>query len=809
MTGRAALLAVLVWVPLSLGARARAAEDDARTLDRVEASISQVRQRLGLVREYVEKSGQPALAKANQRFSEAETQFLLDNFEGCAALLLEVVDVPEFQAGPHEARALYYLAESFYQTQSYLDALRYFRQAVQVLPVGELYEDSIVRLIDLADKTGDAEGVDKYFAVAQAAGRTRPEVTYLYAKWIAKRQDLPQDVRIGRADQEFAQVTRGRYLAPALYFRGALEVLEAQTDEAQVAALQKKDPPEQEPALQAELTKDKARALGQAAGFEEQILALPAASGGKELAKAKNLANLALARILFEEGKLSQAADHYNEVSRNSAEYNEALFETAATFVKMGNYELALQTADILLIIGRDSQVAPNAQVLQGNLQLELKQYGKASATFNDVVSTYSPVYQQIRALLSRPDPVSYFDQLLEHAGPKVDVLGLLPEPARPFVQFDQQVKDAHVIASELSQDQSGIEASRKLARRILDALQSARLDRFPELREGNSLAIEQSNELESLESELVRLEMKLLGSSLPAGLEKSLADLESARERLDQKFKLLPKTQAEYEDRKERFLERIDALDRLAFRLRDKMAELRANLVGLQYYWNSTRAERKPNPELDQERRTEFSEFARLIDQLDAQRQTVVDQIATERETAASQASGGQLEEQLREKYRQQLDAMQELIEKAMPYVPGDSRPLLARVQQARGEIESLQTELASLRGQMRTKADDRADAYRKEVAQQEAVLDGYQRQVDGVDLKSHHLLGAIAYNAFHRVGAQFHDIVLKADVGIIDVAWAKKQDKTDRIVVLGKEKSKAIHRLEERFNEVLHDAD
>jgi len=49
----------------------------------------------------------------------------------------------------------------------------------------------------------------------------------------------------------------------------------------------------------------------------------------------------------------------------------------------------------------------------------------------------------------------------------------------------------------------------------------------------------------------------------------------------------------------------------------------------------------------------------------------------------------------------------------------------------------------------------------------------------------------------------------VLKADVGMIDVAWTRKKDRSDRISQLGRDKDGEIQRLQDRFREVLTDAD
>ena len=72
-----------------------------------------------------------------------------------------------------------------------------------------------------------------------------------------------------------------------------------------------------------------------------------------------------------------------------------------------------------------------------------------------------------------------------------------------------------------------------------------------------------------------------------------------------------------------------------------------------------------------------------------------------------------------------------------------------------------------------------------------------------------THALDCRIAFDSFKRVRRQFYDLVLKADVGMVDVAWTKKQDDTNKIQDLSKQKDKELKGLDDEFKEVLKDVD
>ena len=66
---------------------------------------------------------------------------------------------------------------------------------------------------------------------------------------------------------------------------------------------------------------------------------------------------------------------------------------------------------------------------------------------------------------------------------------------------------------------------------------------------------------------------------------------------------------------------------------------------------------------------------------------------------------------------------------------------------------------------------------------------------------------MGRIAYQSFRRVRRQVYDLVLKADVGIIDVAWTRKRGDADKIQKLASDKDRELRLLDDDFREVLEE--
>jgi hypothetical protein len=771
-------------IGLFASATTASARADEATISALEARAAQLRNQLHFVKELADKADVSALEHARQLFGEAETQFLLENYDNCAAGLIDALATPEFHSDPNYAQALYYLGESLFQTENYPDSKRYFRLAQQVTDPRKTrqYQDILGRLIHLADLTGDSEGVDLYYRQAQQSGALKPELIYVYAKWTANRQDLPHADRNQRAINEFALIQPGApYYPQALYYRGALTV---------------------------DLGK-----LDDAIPFFQELVQVPNPKKDAKTSLLRDLGHLALGRIYYEENKASLAIEQYRALPVDSPEYMQALFERAQVYLKLKDFNNALQTSDTLLLLGKDSPVLPDAQILQGNLLLKIGEvdpdaYEKAIGAFRNVVQTYSPVRDQIRVITERPNPVAYFDDLLKR-DPATDFTKQLPRAAQGFVDPTSQVAAARRIPASLNTGRKTIEDSNALARKMLAALARGGLVAFPQLAEANSRAVELSNSLLQVESEILHEQVKLLNLDLPADQQERLQKMEADHGALDKLFLQLPHTQEEYEKRLTKFRESISGLELRSFEIRRQIDTTNAVLAGLDRYWHDTVNERHDPLALQKERDQDFQQMHRLVDQLDEKRKAIDRQISQERIAVGGDAAGGSQDDKLRQQYVGQFEEMKAFIAQMLPSIRADSRPQLDRLSAVRSEIETEQGELTKMRDGIQLRGRDGVDAFRRRIVSEQVKVEDEEKALKGLDGSSGQLIGQIAVDLFRKVEHDFYSIVLRGDVGLVDVAWSRKQQRTETIEKYAKEKDQAQKVLEDQFKEVLGDAD
>jgi hypothetical protein len=93
--------------------------------------------------------------------------------------------------------------------------------------------------------------------------------------------------------------------------------------------------------------------------------------------------------------------------------------------------------------------------------------------------------------------------------------------------------------------------------------------------------------------------------------------------------------------------------------------------------------------------------------------------------------------------------------------------------------------------------------------VAAERASLLHEQDQLASINGESRDLIGRIAFRSFSAVRAQFYRLVLKADVGIVDVAWSRKRERVERIQQISQQKTAELDALDRDYRLLLREVE
>ena len=89
--------------------------------------------------------------------------------------------------------------------------------------------------------------------------------------------------------------------------------------------------------------------------------------------------------------------------------------------------------------------------------------------------------------------------------------------------------------------------------------------------------------------------------------------------------------------------------------------------------------------------------------------------------------------------------------------------------------------------------------------VNEETANLARYRVALRSFEGETEDVVGAITAIHFERVHDRFYDLVLRADLGTIDIAWAKREDHRLRIDSLTRERARELQALDDEFRDVM----
>lgn len=758
--------------------RGRASAEELQAqVEQIARQIETARNNIDLVeKQYTLREEQSEDAARLQRFSDGEIQYLLNDYNTAAVLFYDLVANKDFQKSPRYADALFYLADSLYQQKNYLGARLYLRQLLS-LKAGH-YKEALARYLEIAGRLNEFAGIDEYINQARglSGGALPPELTYVYAKWLFRRPDLPVAERVKRSQAIFnslAQDQGGPFRLQSAYFIGVGHVRLRDWDAA--------------------LSQFKA------------VSAMPERDARDR--QVKELADLSAGRVYFEVGKYDEAIDAYAKVPQQSDNFPDSLYEIAWTFVRKGQLEQAKNATEVLLLVAEDSVLAPEAKILQGTLLQKLQKYEEAIDTYNQVINTYAPVRDEIDALLTvNKDPVQYFDELLARNEKTLDVTKLLPPVALKWASTRDEVADAVAITAALDESRKGIAESRTIADRILSSLEERGLESFPVLQEGFARADAVDNAISRAEESLTRIEGYLTAGAMSPDQQQLLTQLKGRADALKQRLDTVPTTVEQLQARRERIQKAIDDVDKQAFQLGIEIQSQAAQLVAIRKYVDDTKSQRKDTPDDEKAFLEKVTLEQRALEAMQSELEELRAQLLSERNNADKAVAG---EGVLREEYSKLLEQIQQVYASSRGGLASNAQQVLLRVDVVRADAQAVRDRVGRSKGIIRERVSKKAQKLREQVLFEQKLIDDYTKETEAVTGETRNLVGRIAFDSFKRVRQSFYDLVLKADVGVVDVAFQRKQDKTGSIQKLAGQKERELKALDDEFQEVLKDVD
>lgn len=767
------ILSLAVVALVASAAAAIAPRAHAQNVDGLQRQLVDIEGDLAaLTRDQLSHTAVRSPTYVEERLTDGELFYRLQDYLRASIIFTDIVD--NHQNHTAYSDALFLLGDSLFRAGDYLGARSRFRQVLDHAnePQFRPYvQRALGRLIEIAIHIRDFDGVDRYFQTLSRLPPTEVEATtaYFRAKYLYSRA-VPLEEQLAEAEAgtsqidlnmleesrvAFEAVPQGSpYYPQARYFIGVVHTLRAEFPQA-IEAFRR--------VLRSEATTPEAQ-------------------------KVIDLTHLALGRLYYETDQLDQASEAYQAVPRTSPHFDDALYEIAWVYIRLGDATRAERALEVLSVAVPDSPHIPDGKILRGNLLLRNGRFEDATQVFREVRNEFGPVFRDLEEVReSHADLHAHFRTLVRTNLESFDVNTFLPETARRWVDLEGDFERAVGALSDLSQARQLVGETSDLITRLNAAISAPnRVSIFADLRRHRETTTALRNRLTQVRRRALQIEGDSGGGS------GELAEVRAQRRRIERTLGGMPTNEDDFIVRDDQLLNRYRQLER-------ELSNLQVELLGLDARIVATRRF------LDDTQDDQTSDTTAVLAELEQQERAVanyraqIDEIERLIEIARIQVGVGdaryERDNRLRDEYNRLVAREREL-------GGGNSRTnaLFSRIARIESDLDTHDRLIES-------RVEERISDMRRVIAEESEKLVGYREALTTLEDETEDVVGAITYTSFSQVRDRFYDLVLRADVGRIDVTWAQREEHRMRVDMLTRERSREIQALDDEFRDIMDD--
>ena len=720
-----------------------------------------------LVREYKNPVALTRQFPMQRRLIDARVFFELENYEPASILLYELVERPEFKKNPEYYNALVLLGRCLRELKNPLGARKYLRAGMMTSSI-KTREEALYHLIDLALSERDLSSLRELVGTIGSPGSVKTR--YALAKAVFLLRDHKRTIALLQSIPSNHPV-----YSLSRYYLGA-----AQTALKQYKAAVK--------------------TFTRISAIKPQ---------GPEAQKARDLSLLAIGRLEMERGKLERSVAAYQRINRKSPYYERALMETAVAFIKREQFERALQTIDILLLIVGDEQLSIEAHVLRGKLNTNMADYKEAVKSYERILDRFAPIRNELNRFAKKRSNIDrFFTWLLERAGDGGALRAPLTDRTVKYLESTPAMKQVVRVFGSLGADREELRVANKLAVDLARVLTSSnRVELFPQLKEGWTRALALQNQLINLSTEILDHQYQ---AGFNSGMRSNQAEMEELvtwRRSLEERFKKLPTTFEEYENRQAQIDARYVNLQRKSFLVEQTVKLLKRQLIAIEDHVNkqqfgedgkklSDKREGRIRTDIEAEKNrltTLYNDLIRLRDEIKAESERV----GTGDVVDAGERDLKQLVLSAHKREGLRYDDRGE-------QMPTDGRIEFSQFGRQRDRIFKNVQKLAEVIKLIDKRVTEKAADLQRLIDAEKKHLVQYNVEMKGYERKGRKIARKMGRRLFKRAHRQMKRVVLDADWGMINVSWQQKSDESkelQKLVASKQEKAKILQRESEQL--------
>lgn len=660
------------------------------------------------------------------------------------------VSVADSDAVKYEA--LYKLGESLFMQKNYVSATRYYEMLLASSGNTDLKAKALKRLIFMSYSLGEYAAAEKYCDQFTKGGNdisADPELLYYFAKTLFFSGKTDEAVKL------FSSVTKESPFYPqARYFLGVMALRDKKLEEA--------------------------RAL------YEEILALPEDGGYHNFGNIRELAGLAVARIAFELEDTDTASAHYAPVAFDSRSFPQAYYELSWTFIKRDRFEDAVDTLRLVKNLAPYSRIATQAEILEGTLLVKMGRFGEALVLFNSIVSKYTKYQDELfsidgKAFLASGRAGKVSDFLLPYSPAVRSVL----EDSK---KFSETVALNDTII-ELEEELKRIEDLEKKIVTMAGNKNSAAL--FPPLKEAARGVMTLRNKIAVVKNSLVMARNGFAGTGLTEDQRGEFEKLDSEKRKLLEIENTVEVAHERIRERAEEYGDKVVKLDERMHLVSMELEKVSERLDLLIASYSEEKNAEKENDN-DKEILERIGQEREKFNALSAESDACQAEIDDEKNGLVLGGTLIEAENEIRDSFNGIVARQQGIIGNS------SDRREAAEVAAVIEEADSIDAKLADFYDRLNDAMKGIIADLKLSYEQERSNIDSYKSELLRAKREVEEMAVLAIYSNMNTARNIFADLVLQGDLGLIDVAWEKKEDSTSEIMRLKTKKATEIQQLQ-----------
>lgn len=752
----------------------RARERATSTVAEVEAAASKLATHPRLVQKY-----DPA-----KMIAAAELHLRTKQYSAAIDELSKVVELRRQGRASEsvEADAQYMLGKAYFATGELYSARRHFEivtDRAESPAYAGLGGPSASRLVDIALQVQRTETLPDVLARVDRLLARSSSDALLYARAKAL-------FAMGRYGDAISQAEKVRgptiYAQRAAYLRGTALMKEA-------ASKVPQDVPNARPDFKAAI-----------AAFEQSTV--PAKDEGESQGDARRITDLswlAIGRLHYEVERDTSAISAYQRVARTSEYFPIALFELAWAYVRLGDYERGQRALEALTVLDPGLMDGSDAALLRADLLLRSGRFQLAQEAYQEVRADYDPLREQVtQYVLAHEDPAVYYDKL---TAADIEIGHELPALALDWAREEAAEERVFAIVDDVARSRNLIKRSRRMVTLLRASLGSeSRAKVFPEVQQQLEDVVALLNQLGLARLTLARAMDEVAGSG--SG---ELGQVRAERRKLMDRLGKIPTNPGDFTVRVTRTDESWNKVSQALQRLQLEADHLQALVNGLERmvmeaerFGVTTDAASLERFKAEiEENKKDLAVYTRRIEELR-------DQVEMGRVQSGFGDEHFSEDDRVRKEFArlfgQEVALASRQGGREGAYAKSLS-PLMTR-------IATIESRLGGARAQLDAVALSRAEEVRQAVETEAEAIEVYASRLDTMDQHARLLVGEVARSNLLKVRDRIKDVVMRADIGLVQQAWEVREEQRYRVRDLLRERAQEERLINDELREVLDDA-